>query len=345
MPRDFFDRLRLMRHYLNGGGPVPGPSSILIETTNRCNLFCPMCPRTGQANLQKDMDSGLLFSLIDEFARLGGDHVYLYGLGEPFLDQRIFDILARCRRRGLGTILSTNATLLNARRRKQFLDTGCDYLLIGLDGATRETYSRYRHGGDFDEVTGNVRELAREKHTRNIPMTLTVQFIRMPGNLHEQDQFIDCWSKVPGVDSIRIKDEDIGIPDHALYEEDGHLRKNPCFLLWRGPLVIRCNGDVYPCYHYADHGEPIGNIWRQPLESLWNSPAMQSLRELHLQRRAAQDRLCASCACARPRLPFVLGAMALRGTTVRRLVPLAERAALTWQGLFSETRLKKARPE
>ena len=45
------------------------------------------------------------------------------------------------------------------------------------------------------------------------------------------------------------------------------------------------------------------------------------------------------CPAARARLAIVLGAMALRGTTVRRLMPIAEKAALTFPKLLSEARL------
>jgi hypothetical protein len=99
---------------------------------------------------------------------------------------------------------------------------------------------------------------------------------------------------------------------------------------------------VYPCYHIASGGEVLGNIADSSLEELWNSPRMQSLRGLHHAGRSSEDSHCATCPAARPRLPFVLGAMALRGTTVRRLVPMAEKLAHQYPSLFSEKRTRRS---
>ena len=320
---------------------VPGPSALMIETTVRCNLLCPMCPRTGAGYPNADMPDELLWPLLEDLVAMGGDHVYLYGLGEPLMDQRIFDIANWCRGRGLGTVLSTNGTLLTAERRRRLLDTECDHLLIGIDGASAETYGYYRAGGKYERVVDNVRALAREKVERGAKLTIVVQFIRMRENRHEIDAFLKLWDGLPGVDEVRIKDEDIGLPEHRTYEVDGHLRKNPCHLLWRGPMIVRYTGEVFACYHHAEHGEPVGHLSDSRLPEIWDSPRMRELRRLHTSGRPQEDSCCATCPAARPRRPFVMGAMALRGKTVRRLIPIAERAALKYPWLFSEDRVSK----
>lgn len=342
MPRRVRDRLALMAGYVAGRTEaIPGPSALMIETTVRCNLLCPMCPRTGAGYPNEDMPDEMIWSLLDDHASMGGDHVYLYGLGEPMMDPRIFDLLGRCRDLGLGTVLSSNGTLLTPPRRAALLASGCDHLLVGIDGTSEDTYGYYRAGGKYENVLRNVRALAAEKAEAKSRMTLVVQFIRMRRNEHETDAFLKIWRDVPGVDEVRIKNEDIGLPEHAAYAHDGHLRKNPCHLLWRGPMVCRWNGDVYPCYHIAGNGRPIGNLRDARFPDLWDGPEMRRLRSLHMAGRAADDPHCATCPAARPRLPFVLGAMALRGTTVRRLVPIAEKAALRFPRLFSEQRIAR----
>ncbi len=301
-----------------------------------------MCPRTGAGYGNHDMPDDMLLPLLEDHARLGGDHVYLYGLGEPLLDKRIFDLLTYCESLSLHTILSTNATLLNAHRRERLLHSACDHLLIGIDGTDAETYSHYRTGGQYEKVVENVRALAREKLERGSNITLVVQFIRMRENQHQAEEFERLWRAVPGIDEVRIKEEDIGLPEHRTYAVEGHLRQNPCHLLWRGPMVARYNGDVYACYHHAAEGKPVGSLKHQSLESIWNSEAMVRLRMLHATGDAGADPQCASCPAARPKLPFVLGAMALRGRTVRRLMPIAENVGRRYPGFFSEDRTRVA---
>ncbi len=338
MPRSPGGRARLIAEYLTGSARVTTPNALMIETTVRCNLLCPMCPRTGAGYPNADLPDELLWPLLDDFAALGGDHVYLYGLGEPFMDARIFDLLARCRELGLGTVLSSNATFLDAERRRRLLEVGCDHLLIGLDGASQATYDLYRKGGKYDRVVGHITALAQEKVARGHGPTIVVQFIRMKHNRHEQSAFLARWGAVPGIDEVRIKDEDIGLPEHRTYANDGDRRLNPCHILWRGPMIVRYTGDVFPCYHIAEEGEPLGNLRNASLDELWNGAEMQRLRGLHADGRHGAEPHCASCPCARPRLPFILGAMAVRGTTARRLVPIAERLALKLPGLFQEPR-------
>ncbi len=340
MVRRLTDRARLISGYLRGATDAKlGPSALMVETTVRCNLLCPMCPRTGAGYPNEDMPDRMLYDLLDDHARLGGDHVYLYGLGEPLMDPRVFDILRRCRSLGLGTVLSTNATFLNARRRKALLDAGCGHLLVGIDGATEETYSYYRKGGKFERVRENLLALGREKVAAGSKMTIAVQFIRMKRNQHEVDTFLAQWRDAPGIDLCRVKNEDIGLAEHRTFEVDGDRRVNPCHLLWRGPLIARWDGRVYACYPQAEDGETVGHLAQQTLGEIWRSEKMQALRRLHVENRPGEHPQCAVCPAARPRLPFVVGAMALSGTTVRRLVPVAERVALKFPRLFSEDRV------
>ncbi|RME25402.1 MAG: radical SAM protein, partial [Deltaproteobacteria bacterium] len=275
-------RLRIAADYA-AGAPLagPGPEALLVETTVRCNLRCPMCPRTGGDYGARDMPDEILWPLLEEHAALGGDHVYLYGLGEPLLDRRIFDIIGRARSLGLTTILSTNGTLLDEGLRQRLLDSGLHHLIVSLDAATAATYDRYRPGGDFDRTVARVRALAAEKAARRPAMIMVVQFVRVAGNLHEQERFRQQWEGTPGIDRVRFKDEDIGLPDHALYEADGWRRRNPCHLLWRGPLVARYDGRVHACYNFAGQDVEVGNLHDSSLAEIWASPALQRLRRQH----------------------------------------------------------------
>lgn len=335
---ELFRRARLMWAWSRGSThDVPGPEALLIETTTRCNLRCPMCPRTLSPPPNSDLPDEILWPLLEAHAAMGGEHVYLYGLGEPLLDPRIYDALVRCRELGLTSILSINGTLLTPARRARLLQAGVDHLIVSLDAASAATYARYRAGGEYAPTVAQVQALARERQQGQLG-ALVVQFVRLPGNIHEQDAFVQQWSGVRGVDHVRLKDEDIGLTEHALYEADGLSRENPCHILWRGPLVVRYTGEVFACYHHAGENVPLGNLHEDSLHDLWNGPALRALRADHAARALKPDGLCARCPAVRPRRPFVLGAIALGGATTRRLIPIAERAALKLPGLLREPR-------
>ena len=82
----------------------------------------------------------------------------------------------------------------------------------------------------------------------------------MERNAGEVDDFIRFWSAVPGVDQVRIKEDETNLmrPDAGHAAEDW---KHPCHYLWRGPMYVKQNGDVYPCCQsYMLDGAPVGNL-------------------------------------------------------------------------------------
>ncbi len=340
-------RLRRAASYLaRRATGVPHPSGLFVETTVRCNLRCPMCVRTREAPPSADMPDERVERLLREHAALGGDHVYLFGLGEPLLDRRMPRFLRLARSLGLGTILSSNGTLLaDPTIREQLLEEPPDHLMISVDAADPAAYAHYRAGGRYDETVEGVRRLAEAKARRGGRWVLSINFIRMPGNREQVARFSATWRGAPGVDIVRVKNEDMGLDGYSWFAPDADLRRNPCHLLWGGPLAVRHSGEVYACTHIAACGEPLGHVDEQGLAALWNGPAMARLRAAHRSDRGRGLGPCSTCVLARPRLPFAVGAMLAPGLAVRRALPLLERLSDRHPGLFSEPRrLNVARP-
>src|SRR5260370_508240 len=116
---------------------------------------------------------------------------------------------------------------------------------------------------------------ARMKKERGAKVQVVVQMVRMERNNDEVDDFVRFWNAVPGVDQVRIKQDETNLlqPDAAHTAEDW---KYPCHYLWRGPMYIKHNGDVYPCCQsYMLDGLPSGSIGEQPLPDILNSSEMQ----------------------------------------------------------------------
>lgn len=90
------------------------PVEYIVETTAKCNLYCPMCPRETHKQPKEDMEDLVFNRLVQEAGR-SGEHMMLIGLGEPLLDPKIFERIEYCERHGVATLLSTNGTLLDER--------------------------------------------------------------------------------------------------------------------------------------------------------------------------------------------------------------------------------------
>jgi radical SAM protein with 4Fe4S-binding SPASM domain len=322
-----WNRAKLLWGYLARRSQLAAmPVEYIVETTAKCNLYCPMCPRETHKQPKADMTDEVFESLVGQ-AGDSAEHMMLIGLGEPFMDPHIFERIEFCHRHSISALLSTNGTFLDERTSARILDSALDQMTLSFDGAIKETFEFYRKGANFEKVRDNFVRFARMKHERRSRLQVVVQMVHMEGNAAEVDEFVRFWSALPGVDQIRIKEDETNL----MRPDAGHAAgewKHPCHYLWRGPMYIKQNGDVYPCCQsYMLDGAPLANIADQPLKQIWNSDAMQEMRRLHASGRGGDVDVCSRCCTTIPHPALVTGSLILHGRTVRRLLPLVERLA------------------
>ena len=302
------------------------PVEYIVETTAKCNLYCPMCPRETIKQPKEDMADDIFDRLVRDSGR-SAEHMMLIGLGEPFMDRNIFERIEYCRRHNIHTLLSTNGTFLDEETSARILDSPLAHITLSFDGATKESFEFYRKGARFEKVRDNFVRFARMKKERNARLQVVVQMVRMERNAAEVDEFIRFWSSVPGIDQVRINEDETNLmrPDAGHGAEDW---KHPCHYLWRGPMYVKWNGDVYPCCQsYMLAGKPVGNAGSRPLAEIWNSEEMRRMRRLHAGGRAGEIDVCSRCCTTIPHPLLVTGSLILHGAVVRRLLPAVERLA------------------
>jgi radical SAM protein with 4Fe4S-binding SPASM domain len=210
---------------------------------------------------------------------------------------------------------------------QRLLATPLQHITLSFDGATKESFEFYRKGARFEKVRDNFVRFARMKKERGSSMQVVVQMVRMERNAGEVEDFTRFWSAVPGVDQVRIKEDETNLmrPDAG---HEAHEWKHPCHYLWRGPMYVKHSGEVYPCCQsYMLDGKPLGTIGEAPLEEIWNGQEMQRMRRLHITGRAGEIDICSRCCTTIPHPALVAGSLIFHGRTVRRLLPLVERLA------------------
>jgi radical SAM protein with 4Fe4S-binding SPASM domain len=300
------------------------PVEYIVETTAKCNLYCPMCPRETHKQPKADM-TGQVFERLVREAGTTAEHMMLIGLGEPFMDPQIFERIEFCHQHSVSTLLSTNGTFLDERTAARVLDSPLEQITLSFDGAKKETFEFYRKGAKFEKVRDNFVNFARMKRERRSRLQVVVQMVKMEGNASEVDDFMAFWSAIPGVDQVRIKADETNL----MRPDAGHAAadwKHPCHYLWRGAVYVKQNGDVYPCCQsYMLDGAPLGNLEKQPLLAIWDSAEMQRMRRLHATGRGGEIDMCSRCCTTIPHPALVAGSLILHGKTVRRLLPMVER--------------------
>ena len=304
-----------------------------IDTTNICQLKCPLC-HTGLGTIHRDkgtMHFDLFTKTIDQIK----DYcvwLTLYSWGEPFLNKRIHEFVAYAHQKNIATIISTNLNKpLSPEMAENIIRSGLDVMIISIDGVTQEVYQVYRVGGQLDRVLDNINLLVQKK--RELGYTtphLEWQFIVMQQNEHQIEDARQLAGQL-GVDSLVFKKVDFPhgmddpkeaerwLPrDHPEYHREDPFNKpfqengQRCWRLWRS-AVVNWDGGFAPCCYLTDKVEDFGDASVNTIEEIWNNPKYATARGLFKEGYTPEQWVgCVSCGvytgsrAARKRGPIVL---------------------------------------
>jgi hypothetical protein len=193
------DTIRLLREDLNRGGsafcgdcplklplaadarppvrPMPEtalPARLYVECTAACNISCfeACCaPETGITRTRQAgmLDFDLFTKVIDEAGPSLG-RVDFFNYGEAFLHKRAIEMCEYTKARfpHIFVYTSTNGLAFTDEGIRRLIRSGIDEITFSIDGATPESYVKYRQRGNFDKVMTVVRAAADERSRRNL---------------------------------------------------------------------------------------------------------------------------------------------------------------------------------
>ena len=186
--------------------PVSFITKIDLEPIAACNLKCAFCQVPGwkRAKLTNAIKTDTFESIIDQLPGLVD--VKLQGMGEPFINPRLIELIQICNKKNLYSHIATNGTLLTEKKSKEVLDANLTNLTFSIDGATKETYENAREGANFNEVLDNIKYIT---NLRNSDKKFKTQFRIdcLASNdkiFSEIPQLVNLASKT-GVDRLHIK--------------------------------------------------------------------------------------------------------------------------------------------
>lgn len=237
------------------------PSIVLIDNHNACNLRCSMCDHRFMTRSVHKMPEFLYRKVIDEIARENpGARVWEIFFGEPALLRSMAERIAYAKSCGLtDVVLNSNGVLLGARVAKEYIDAGLDWMYVGIDAATEETYQKMRVGGDFHKAIANV--LAWREMKDNI----FVQFVECDLNRHEKDEFIDFWTARDVRVKVRPMVSWIGLVDNKSERKE---QPEPCYW-YRNSMSILNSGAVALCACDIHGRYRVGDIIQRTMKEVW----------------------------------------------------------------------------
>lgn len=269
---------------------------IYLEISNLCNLSCAFCPGTKR---QKKVMSGEEFRTLLPKLRRYTDFLYFHLMGEPLLHPKLETFLKLAGEAGFRVILTTNGTLL-PKQQEMLLDapglhkvnvslhafeandlampfedylSGCFSFGKAAEGKKLVAYRLWNNGGQDEK---NVEIL--ETLERFFPKPWVAE---RRGTRIGERIYLEYGDKFDWPD-LSAADGGSGVFCHGLRDQIG----------------ILCDGTVVPCCLDHEGDIALGNLFRQSMEEILESPRAKALYDGFSQRKAAEE-LCRRCGYAR----------------------------------------------
>ena len=145
------------------------PSRLYIECTAACNISCFQACCAPETGITRTRQAGMLdwdvFTRIVDEAGPSLVRIDFFNYGEAFLHKRAVDMCEYIKTKFPHIYLytSTNGLALNDDKARRLVHSGIDEVTFSIDGASQETYARYRQRGRFEMAVANLRAMAEEK--------------------------------------------------------------------------------------------------------------------------------------------------------------------------------------
>lgn len=296
--------IELQHKFLKNSYVIGFPYHLVVETGNYCNLKCVLCP-TGQG--RKGLPKGFLKftdfkKIIDELGKYL-IIVELYNWGEPLLNKEIFKMIRYAREKNVIVYTSSNLNILTDDICKEMVDSGLNFLMVSLDGASEESVKTYQRGNSFRKVISNLNKIVEEKRRTNsrkpflqwrffvtkvneseIPKAeklseeIGVDYLELAQILCDMGEryFLDPTSQFENVKDWLPKNENYSAYDYKLKRRKRRL-ENGCSFLW-SKTVMNWDGTIFPCCAVYEKEWGFGNALVDGLSKIWNNALYQSSR-------------------------------------------------------------------
>ena len=268
------------------------PVHLEIESTNRCNLSCIMCPHKDMKRPQGDMSMETLKKIVDE-SRGRTKTCYLHQIGEPLFNKNLDRMIAYTAAAGIRTSISTNGMLLDAEWTNRLLICGLDEIIFCVDGFTEQDYLKYRKGGDWKRVISNYFHYVDEHYRVNSKTEIIIQGIKVDKNYKINS--VKNFEKSLGCKKAQILLKDFSTFAGNVKDLPGDTppRRFTCSYPWNH-LAVHWNGDLCLCCRDFEGFTKMGNINETSIEEIFNSVMYEQYRG-DFKDKKWENVLCKNC--------------------------------------------------
>lgn len=304
-----YDKLELIRS--------ENPIIYNIETTNRCNMRCKMCPRTTMMTRKiEDIDRETFIKVVDQIRphteeewnnwknycetkygikesdEASENHFFLYiisrviqlhGYGDPLLDKNMPEYIRILHEKGFSSYFSCNPANINLELTCQMLDAGLDYIKYSIESVNDEIHKQIRgEMSNFSASYEKIKQVLKYKHDNNLNTTIVITMLDL-NRTNQREDYDKLLKAFEGLDVyVYLKSEDC-----QWYRKDFHGTKSIhwseiCKHPWM-TMTVKSNGEVAMCMEDYNNEIILGNVHAQSLKEIWEGEEYRKLRLAHLK--------------------------------------------------------------
>ena len=287
------------------------PLLFQIQTVNRCNTSCQMCPYESTTAIEKYnlIENKLFKKIINEISQYKEAELIVLSLqNEPLADKTIIN-KAKYIKSIMPKIkieLVSNGYLLTPTIADDIYDI-FDIVTLSIHAISESTYKKVLGGLNFKTTFRNLNYINQSRQKKH---KTVLRFVKQKSNAHEYKKFKRYWSRngfaVLGFDlNSRLK----AIKDFKnMRHRTSFLQKFKLQILEKiSPFImptcpipemsmyIRSNGDVIHCFNDWGNDNVVGNLKNNNIVEIYNSKEMLDFRRRVKENSCNEKDICTNC--------------------------------------------------
>jgi MoaA/NifB/PqqE/SkfB family radical SAM enzyme len=274
-----FDQTATYVDYLRASRYVDYPLDIQVETLAKCNAACTFCQYPDLTRIGDKMSDEVIEKILIELETFPRDlpiSLTLYGVNEPFLDRRIWDLMRSITDRLPSAViaLNTNGAPLNERNIDRLAEYRIARMSVSVNEYRKEPYEKLM-AISFARTLKVLEILNRKVATGKL--TFPVGMTRAGDGTIDDLRFV-AWAQhnYPNLSKNYTQQFSWVTADGA-----PGLRSAPTGATcthWFD-MTIRADGRVSFCCLDGHIAWPKGNVQTEALMDIYNKPEVKMLRQ------------------------------------------------------------------
>lgn len=254
------------------------PMHVAFETYAKCNATCSFCVYPEMARQGEMMPMELIDKIIGDLEQIPKHQTFQlspFGVNEPFLDKRIFEILEKIERRlpNAQITLTSNASPITDKNLRRLAKHNINYLWLSVVDYRKDVYEE-KMGIDFERTLERLDMIHRAKQEGWLKTRVVVS--RLIDHTEHDQKFHEFMRARYPLFEVCLWPYTNWI-GRTSNETTSDIANIPCSHWFE--FRISANGNVVHCCMDGHEDYVWGNVKDQSVLEIYNAPDYRKLRE------------------------------------------------------------------